>query len=341
MTGKGLGRFEVGWDEGVVVRCGEDTLRLDPQNGRGAYPHSFISHAHNDHTGGMGSKNTQKLATPATLALYQAATGRPTPTSTPLEYNREIKVGDLKVKTHNAGHILGSSQFEIVGGEGTILYTGDLNCIDTLTTTPAEKVRCDLLIIEATFGRVDLTFPPRTHTYRRMVEWTVERVKEGRVPVFYVYTLGKAQEVITILNRFTEIPVLTHPLIAKVNETYAKHGLELRFSTLEGARPGGCAVIMPTGVKARPTIEKEASASATGWALRWSRSGSVFPLSSHADFPQLLSFVEAVKPRKVYTCFGQVTDLARAIERRLGVEAKPLPLLSKRRGEVQGDSKLS
>ena len=49
-----------------------------------------------------------------------------------------------------------------------------------------------------------------------------------------------------------------------------------------------------------------------------------FPLSDHADFDDLLRFVAASRPKRVYTVFSHAVDLAREIERRLRIRAEPL-----------------
>jgi Cft2 family RNA processing exonuclease len=46
-------------------------------------------------------------------------------------------------------------------------------------------------------------------------------------------------------------------------------------------------------------------------------------LSDHADFPDLMRFVEAVKPERVYTLHGFAAEFARHLRRR-GVQAYAL-----------------
>jgi hypothetical protein len=68
---------------------------------------------------------------------------------------------------------------------------------------------------------------------------------------------------------------------------------------------------------------------ATGWAVRQAfRKYTSFPLSSHADFDQLMRFVVTANPKVVYIFTGYTDVLAAQIERRLGIKAGPLPVLS-------------
>ena len=75
-------------------------------------------------------------------------------------------------------------------------------------------------------------------------------------------------------------------------------------------------------------IPARRTAMITGWAVDRatvfrSRCDAAFPLSDHADFNDLLRFVEQVQPRLVHTTHGFADDFARELRAR-GVEAWPL-----------------
>lgn len=53
-----------------------------------------------------------------------------------------------------------------------------------------------------------------------------------------------------------------------------------------------------------------------------------FPLSSHADYDQLMRFVATVNPKRVYVFTGYADVLSAQIERKFGIRAGPLPVLS-------------
>src|SRR3989449_620007 len=48
------------------------------------------------------------------------------------------------------------------------------------------------------------------------------------------------------------------------------------------------------------------------------------PLRDHGDFEDVMTFIEACHPRKVYTAFSGSKDLAKAVERRLKIRAEAL-----------------
>ncbi|RLI33459.1 hypothetical protein DRO53_05320 [Candidatus Bathyarchaeota archaeon] len=315
------------WDKGVVLEYGGETLRFDSYRREGFL---LVSHAHRDHTGGLRAKGEGRVyLTKPTLALYEAASGRkPQGEVKPVEYGEKFRVGVFQVEAFNSGHIFGSSGFLVEAGGVTVAYTGDLNFTGSLLTEPAQPVECDILVLEATYGSPQYCFPPRSSVYGRIVRWVVEEASKGRLPAFYVYPVGKAQELISLLNRYTRLQVYVHPKIAKVNRAHQAFEVKLEAETLGEAepKPGEAVLVYPRSSLTYPRPRRVSPALATGWAVRYQWKGlEAFPLSSHADFTQLLEYVKASKPKKVYTCYGFSRILASAIRRRLGLSAEPLP----------------
>jgi Cft2 family RNA processing exonuclease len=236
--------------------------------------------------------------------------------------------------------MLGSVQYKIQTPEISILYTGDINCVDTLTTKAANPSSCDVLILEATFGHPFYVFPERERIYSEIVSWVLKQYKKKRLPVFQAYSAGKAQEVVKLLNTFTQIPVVTHPTVSKVNRVYINNGTSLDFidaSSEEGKDlidKHQCIYVLPNS-RLQKRIPKKAWAVVTGWALKFKTKVNnidcSFPLSSHADFNQLKNYVEKVAPKKVYTIHGYKEAFAKYVQNRLGIRAEPLTHLNQRR----------
>lgn len=246
-----------------------------------------------------------------------------------------MRLDELEIMAVDAGHMLGSAQFLINTQYTSILYTGDINCVDTLTTKAAEPQPCDVLIIEATYGSPHYRFPPRETVYAQIVEWAVETIKEGRVPCLHVYAAGKAQEIIRLFNVYTRLPVIVNPRLDGVNRTYRKNGVDLDW--FSASSHDGKAIldrnpcVYVTTPNDRAHIGRRFSrAYATGWALSLDGRLTAFPLSSHADFDQLVSFVKACDPDRVYIFTGFAEDFRRAIRTRLGREPRPVPSYAQR-----------
>ena len=325
---------QVGWNNGIVISTKNVLLTFDPQNGKKAISGSvFISHAHNDHTKGFDSKN-RKIATQETCELYEAKTRKKADNKKVLSYSDKINFDDVEIILHDAGHILGSAQFQIKTPFGTVIYTGDINLLETLTTKSAAITDCDILIMEATYGDPFYAFPDREDTYGNIISWVIRQIRENHIPIFQVYSVGKAQEVIALLNDFTSLPVVVDPPIARASHIYSKYSHKLVFldsseeESQELLRHGNCAYLISNANNSPfPMERKVARCMVTGWALRFKTSNGAFPLSSHADYPHLIDYVKEVNPSRVYTCFGSPEVLAQHIRRECKIAARPLPTM--------------
>jgi len=321
----------VGWLDGLFVGAANATLVIDPSTTR-RIPKTarvLVSHAHGDHTGGFRYKGL-KQSTPQTRDIHHALHSHRVGSFRSLEINGQLLVDDIRVKALDAGHMLGSAQFLVETPNTSILYTGDINCVDTLTTKAAEPEKCDILVIEATYGSPHYRFPARDTVYAGIVEWALGTIKEGRVPCLHVYAAGKAQEVVRLFNVYTHLPVVVNPRLDVVNEAYERGGVHLDWFSSE-SRDGKTILdkdpcVYLTTPSDRVHIGRRWSrAYATGWALSLNGRVTAFPLSSHADFEQLVSFVKACDPEKVYVFTGFAEDLGRVLGSRLGVDARAVP----------------
>lgn len=326
----------VGWLDGLFINTPEVTLAIDPSTTRRIPKKArvLVSHAHGDHTGGFRYKGL-KQSTRETRDIHHVLHGHRIANFHPVKIHEKLVIDGAEIRTLDAGHMLGSAEFLINTPNSSILYTGDINCIDTLTTKAAEPEHCDLLVMEATYGSPHYRFPPRETVYAQMVEWAVEIIKQGRIPLLHVYAAGKAQEVIRLFNVYTHLPVVVNPRVDGVNEAHRKSGVELEWfsaSSREGKTildKDPCVYI--TTPNDRSHIGRRFSrAYATGWALSLGGSVTAFPLSSHADFDQLVSFVKACDPEEVYVFTGFAEEFRRAIGMRLGREAKVVPSYAQR-----------
>lgn len=226
--------------------------------------------------------------------------------------------------------MLGSAQFLVKTPSNTILYTGDINCVDTLTTKAAQPEQCDILVIEATYGSPYYKFPPRELVYSSIVEWAVDTIKQGSIPCLHVYAAGKAQEIVRLFNVYTQLPVIVNPLLHGVNTAYRASGHKLDWHPANTKSGKHILERYPCIYVTTPSDKhhlgrRHDRAYATGWALSLKGRTTAFPLSSHADFDQLVSFIKACDPRKVYIFTGFADQLRRALKTRLGLEARVVP----------------
>jgi putative mRNA 3-end processing factor len=327
---------KISWHDGLVVATSNATVVMDPVKIQKISSRStvLVSHAHSDHTRGFGHRGI-KQSTSETREIHGALNSRNVKNFQPLDLNRKVLIDDVEVKALNAGHMLGSAQFLVQTPESSILYTGDINCVDTLTTRAAQPHRCDVLVIEATYGSPLYHFPSRETIYANVVEWAVDMIKQGYVPCLHVYAAGKAQEIVRLFNVYTHLPVIVNPILEGVNMAYRKAGHKLEW--LSAGSPDGSEVLeknpcvyVTTPNDRRSIGRKTARAYATGWALSMRGQNAAFPLSSHADFEQLVSFIKACSPDKVYIFTGFADALRRLIRTELDLEVKTVPSINQK-----------
>ncbi len=317
-------------DRGIIIEYGDDGIALDPDRRDTDYP-VFITHAHADHSSSFKNPNLLKYSTEPTYRLLEALRWRKLTNWKPLKIGDRVRVGELEVKPLNAGHVLGSVEYEISTPEGTVLYTGDLSLGNSYTMEPARAIKCDLLVIETTFGAPQFKFPRRSEIALDIIRWAVmEAIPAGYIPAFRTDSIGNAQEIISIFNRMTNLPVVTAKSATQVSDVYRRFGHSLEYvdsSTNEGRElldSGKCVVIAPKGAKLK--IKNLDPALASGWASIMKNNTRAFSLSDHADFRELLSFIRRCKPRRVLTFHGgaMTRNFSDYVRKRLGIDAKPL-----------------
>ena len=326
--------LRVGWFNGVTVITEGRVLRFDPGNQSRSNIPTFISHAHSDHVG-EPSKERQSHLTPETLDIVRAVRDVDDESFIPIRLEDAVKFDGFDVVAHNAGHMLGSAQFEVRAPNLTLVYTGDINCRDMFTTSAADSIPCDVLVLETTYGTPFYAFPDLTQTSAEIVEWALGQIRAGKTPVFKTYSGGKAQEVLRIFNALTTVPVVAEGATASITDAYVKNGVNLRYvdsTTLEARellKSGGCVCLTSTG-HGLARLKNSRVAMATGWALgrRFEGVDAAFPLSGHADFRQLVEYVERARPKEVLTVHGFKEEFASYIKKKLGIRARPIPSMS-------------
>jgi len=321
----------VKWANGIVVECDGTRIIFDPKASNPAYQNIFITHAHQDHARGFEFQSGFKYSTRETYDLVKAVKNRQIQHWKPISYNQTIEVNDLEIEAFNAGHILGSAQYKVTSPDGVVVYTGDVNTANTLTNEAADIVKCDILIIEATFGSPELIFPSESESSTQAIRWAIKTLKHRRIPAFQCDHIGNAQELIRIFNSLTTVPVVTHPAVTRINRVYESYGHKLSYvdagseeakNLLSSKR---CVFIASKNSNLQNNADFEV-ALASGLALRLGWNSKYFLLSDHADFHHLLKYVIGSNPRIVLPCHGGLLNgrFAKHVRDRLKIEAHPL-----------------
>jgi len=184
--------------------------------------HALLTHCHLDHCGMIpwlcARYDTKIAATPSTIAVsqlimqdsikvadsegyrrqYQPEDIRRAMSSfVPLAFGDVFDVGGFEVELHSAGHVPGAAMFELRGDQ-TTLFTGDMHTYNTRLVYGAHPVKCDNLIMEATYG--GRLHPDRLKTEYQFVQKVKEVVGRGGKVIVPCFAVGRTQEVMLILK---------------------------------------------------------------------------------------------------------------------------------------------
>jgi Cft2 family RNA processing exonuclease len=217
----------------------------------------LLTHAHTDHTGALPLviehfPGCPILATPVTAALTRVlltdarrimdqrleaegelplfdefAVERVLAAFHPVPWSARVPLADGLVATwYPSGHIAGAAMIGLECEEGRLLISGDVSISPQRTVAGAKPppFRPDALILESTYGG-------RLHANRAVEETrlidTISRVVEaGGKVLIPAFALGRAQEVILILNTFRrlgrlpEVPVWIDGMVRSICTAY-------------------------------------------------------------------------------------------------------------------------
>ncbi len=287
----------------------------------------IITHAHSDHAKVSKLKDKTYFLTPETNALIKSRNSKEF-NAVEVPFKKKFSLDENDFSFFSAGHILGSSQVQVNAGE--FVFSSDFKLNDSVLFKGAEILEAETLVIESTFGLPQFVFPSREKVYEKIEKWGKQELKENKLLVLGGYSIGKAQELTKISNKFLDEVPLVHELIFKPNKIYEKAGVNLgKFELLNHNFKDFNVLIVPPHLLNPDLIKaleissgrKTEAAFFSGWNASFNKA---FPLSDHADFNQLIEYVEKSGAKNVLTHHGFAKEFAFSIRRKLGVNARPL-----------------
>ena len=310
--------IEVRYERGVYLPQWD--FWLDPWDGK---RFAFVSHAHSDHI----APHQEVIVSERTARLMRVRL----PGSRiehPLPFGERSSIRGVDLMLLPAGHIFGSAQCLVFADEETLLYTGDFKLRPGRSAEQAEWRRADTLVMETTFGVPRYRFPPTKEVVDRMVAFCSETIDAGEVPVLLGYSLGKAQEILCALDGAGLTPML-HGSVYQMTRIYEQLGQSFcKYVRYNRNDVVGKVLICPPSANRSPMLEKiprKRVAFISGWAVDphavyRHQVDAAFPLSDHADYDDLVRYVELVQPRRVLTLHGFAAAFASDLRAR-GLEA--------------------
>ena len=283
---------------------------------------ALITHAHGDHArpGSAGY-----LCTPGTAALLRRRLG-PDAVMETIDYGCLLKIGDVTVSFHPAGHVLGSAQIRVDGVDGVWVVSGDYKRAADPTCAPFEPVACDTFITESTFGLPIYRWDDTAIVMRDIMAWWDANRAAGRTSVIFCYTLGKAQRLLAELAALSDRRVHVHGMMLGMIEGYAEAGVKLpevkHVTDVKGRALAGELVLAPLSARGTPWMRRLGTISdafASGLmrvrGVRRQRAyDRGFVISDHADWPALLQTISETGARRVLATHGHAEPFSRYLQ---------------------------
>jgi len=312
--------------------CEPGSFHIDPVR---PVARAVITHGHSDHArAGHGAV----LATQETLDIMRLRHGENFAGSTQaIRYGEELKLNDVTIKFHPAGHVLGSAQVAVACRGTRIVASGDYKDAPDPTCAPFEVVPCDVFITEATFGLPVFRHGDAALEVKKLLA-SVALFPE-RAHLVGAYSLGKAQRVIALIRAARyDAPIYLHGAMDKITHYYESRGVAL--GELRPARGTKKADLAGTITLAPPSATSDlwtrrfpdpVTAFASGWMrvrARARQRGVELPLviSDHADWDGLTAAIAATGAGEVWVTHGQEDALVHWCKTK-GLAAQPLDLV--------------
>lgn len=300
------------------MACRRGGFHIDPARG---VDRAIITHAHGDHAR-PGSR--AYLAHHDSVPLLKLRLGERVHV-TGVAYGEPIRMNDVTVSLHPAGHVVGSAQIRLEAGGEVWVVSGDYKRENDDVSCPFEPLRCHTFVTEATFGLPVYRWPRQEAVYADINAWWSANAGAGTPSVIQCYALGKSQRLLRHLD-LPIGPVFAHPAIVQTTRAINACGRTLPlpavFSDDDNLPPNAC-LLSPV----IPAHCHWATGAASGWMChgKGRRRNGVdrgFVLSDHADWEGLNQTVRDTQCEAVRVVHGCTRELSRWL-RESGLDASP------------------
>jgi putative mRNA 3-end processing factor len=255
-----------------------------------------------------------------------------------LAYGDRLRIGEVVLSLHPAGHVLGSAQVRIehrgrvwvVSGDYFASGAGDANP----TCDAFEPVRCDCFVTESTFALPVYRWRAQVQVMREICTWWQGNAEAGHASLLLAYSFGKAQRVLAGVDPSIG-PIVVHEAVEPLNRAYRDAGVPLTrtrpIEALDRSARRRALVIAPPSAQGGAWLRRlgeHRDAFASGWMqLRGARRRQGldrgFVLSDHADWPGLQQAIRATGAERVIVTHGYEAVLVRWL-REQGLQADSL-----------------
>lgn len=164
--------------------------------------------------------------------------------------NKQTLGDEYVVRFHSAGHIPGSTMFELSGPK-RLLFTGDLNVVNTRLMKGTRPVSCDVLFMEGTYAGRE--HENRDRLEKAFLDKIDEVVKRGGTVIIPAFAVARSQEILLVL-RNAGYDIWLDGMARKISKIYLKYPRSIR--SVEELRKALKRVNMVTSEKGRSDAMK-------------------------------------------------------------------------------------
>lgn len=309
--------------------CPQGGFYIDP---RAAVPVALITHAHGDHAR-WGSQKYVIQEQAGEILRYRL----PGAFIETVPYQKKIKMGDVWISYHPAGHILGSAQIRMEYQGKVAVVSGDYKRQEDRSCLPFEPVPCDLFVTESTFALPIYRWQDPGKIAQEIFAWWQANAAEGYPSLLFCYSLGKAQRILSMLQPLTAQEVYVHGSMEVINDCYRRQGIVLPETPVvtqqERSHDYSKSLILAPSSTFRSVWMRRfkgvRTAFASGWmAVRGTKRRQGFDrgfvLSDHADWDALLKTIRETKASKVWVTHGDAELFSRYLRENENIDAEPI-----------------
>ncbi len=316
--------------------CEPGDFHIDPA---APVPRAVITHGHSDHA---RPGHAHVYATPETIAIMRVRMGHAAPAAhTTLRLGERIRIGDVSLSLHPAGHVLGSAQVLMEYRGARAVVSGDYKRRTDPTAVEFEPIPCHLFVTEATFALPVFRHEPDAREITRLL--TSLQTFPDRTHLVGAYGLGKCQRLIALLRAAGyDRTIYLHGAMTAMCDLYQMLGVDLGHllpvnepANIKQDLPGEIVMVPPSALGDRWSrrFNEPVTAFASGWMrvrARARQRGVELPLviSDHADWPELIETIRDTGAEQIWVTHGREDALVRQCTL-MGLEATALRLVGR------------
>lgn len=311
------------------IYCPSGGFHIDP---RAPVPVALITHAHGDHAR-WGSQKYVIQEQAGEILRHRL----PDAFIEGIPYQNQVKMGDVWVSYHPAGHILGSAQIRIEYRGQVAVVSGDYKRQEDPTCLPFEPVPCDLFVTESTFALPIYRWEDPRKVAKEIFAWWQANAAEAHPSLLFCYSLGKAQRILSMLQPLSGKEIYVHGSMEFLNNCYRNQGILLPETPVvtqqERFHDYSQALILAPLSAFRSVWMRRfkgvRTAFASGWmAIRGTKRRQGidrgFVLSDHADWEGLLKTIRETKASRVWVTHGDAELFSKYLKEIEGIDADPI-----------------